>query len=131
MVELFLDLYEIIGNDLLASIEKSRRNQRMLLAFNSTFIALIPKVDSLKSLDDFQPISFCNVIYKVVAKLIVNRMKPILSKAISNEQFTFLGSGKIHEAIGMEREGLHSIKIQNLKGVILKIDLSKSYNRVN
>jgi hypothetical protein len=37
---------------------------------------------------------------------------------------------QIHEAIGVAQEGLHSIKTRKEKGVVLKIDLSKAYDRV-
>ena len=47
------------------------------------------------------------------------------------EQFGFLEGRQIHEAIGVAQEGLHSIKTKHLQGVVLKIDLSKAYDRVN
>ena len=50
---------------------------------------------------------------------------------ISEEQFGFLEGRQIHEAIGVAQEGLHSIKLKHLKGIVLKIYLSKAYDRVN
>lgn len=58
-------------------------------------------------------------------------MNRIISERISSEQFGFLEGKKIHEAIGVTQEGLHSIKTRKMKGVMLKIDLSKSYDRVS
>jgi hypothetical protein len=92
---------------------------------------LIPKSDNPLSLDEFRPISLCNCIYKVVAKVIARRLKDLLSEKVSKEQFGFLEGRKIHEAIGVAQEGLHSIKTKKAKGVILKIDLSKAYDRVS
>jgi hypothetical protein len=43
----------------------------------------------------------------------------------------FLEGRQIHEAIGVAQEGLHSLKTARSKGEILKIDLSKAYDRVN
>jgi ribonuclease HI len=81
--------------------------------------------------DDFRPISLCNCIYKIIAKIIARRLNPFLSEAISKEQFGFLEGRQIHEAIGLAQEGLHSLKIARSKGAILNIDLSKAYDRVN
>lgn len=103
---------------------------RMYEAFHSTSIAHIPKFDNPRSFDDYMPISLCNCIYKLIAKIITNRIKPILSQNISKEKFAFLENKQIHEAIGVAQEGLHS-KVKNLKGMILKINLSKTYDRTS
>lgn len=50
---------------------------------NFTYIALIPKVNNLISASNFRPIDLCNVIYKIVSKVLVNRLKQILSNIIS------------------------------------------------
>jgi hypothetical protein len=47
------------------------------------------------------------------------------------EQFSFLKGRQIHESIGVAQEGLHSLKTKNAKGTILKIDLSKAFDRIN
>ena len=89
MIEFFLDLFEVLGNDLRMVVEDSRISGRIPASFNSTFIALIPKSDNARSLNDFRPISLCNCIYKVISKIIARRLKAILSDNISNEQFGF------------------------------------------
>jgi len=67
---------------------------------NSTFSVQIPKVDFSNKFDDFRPISPCNFLYKIISKLIVVRIKPLLSNAISFEQFGFLKGRLIHEVRG-------------------------------
>jgi len=130
-IEFFLDLFEFLGSDLLAVIEDSRVSGRIPASFNSTFIALIPKSDNAESLNEYRPISLCNCIYKIISKVLARRMKRILSNNISAEQFGFLEGRQIHEAIGVAQEGLHSLKSKKLKGAILKIDLSKAYDKVS
>jgi len=100
-------------------------------AFNSPFIALIPKSDSPLTFNDFRPISLCNCIYKIIAKIIANYLKPILSEHISPKQFAFLNHRQIHEVVGTTKGVLHSIKIKRLKGMILKIDLAKAFYRTS
>lgn len=89
-VEFFLAFFETLSPDLLKVVEASRSESKMLEAFNSTFVALIPKSANPASFDDFQPISLCNCIYKIISKIIANRLRPILSSHISPKQFSFL-----------------------------------------
>jgi hypothetical protein len=109
-IEFFIGLYELIGADILRVVEESRTEGHMHAPFKSTFIALILKYDDPSSLDDFHPISLCNCIYKVISKIIERRIKAILSKNISREQFGFLEGRQIHEAIGVAQEVMHSLK---------------------
>jgi len=54
-----------------------------------------------------------------------------LAEYISKEQFGFLPERQIIEAIGLAQESLHSIKVKKLQALVLKLDLSKAYDRVN
>eukprot|EP00253_Pinus_taeda_P035172 PITA_35172 len=130
-IEFYIAFYELISNDLLRVIEECRETGTMYNAINSTFIALIPKTDSPSSFDDYRPISLCNVLYKIISKIIANRIRPILSRHISPHQFAFLEHRQIHEAMGAAQEALHSIWTKHLKAIILKIDLAKAFDRVS
>lgn len=78
-VEFFLDFYELIGTYMLKVIEECRTSWRTYEALNSTFIALIPKSNAPRNFKDYKTISLCNYIYKIIAKNITNKIKPILS----------------------------------------------------
>ena len=56
---------------------------------NSTFITLIPKVKSPTKVSKFQPISLCNIVYKLVSKVVANRMRGLLPLIISESQSAF------------------------------------------
>lgn len=130
-IEFYIAFFDILGHDLLNIVEDSRRRGRISSAIKSTFIALIPKTDAPSSFDDFWPISLCNCLYKIIAKIIANRLKPILSQHITFEQFAFLHHRQIHEAIATAQELSHTLQIKKQKGMILKIDLSKAFDRAN
>ena len=85
----------------------------------------------MNSLKYFRPISPSNISYKVVAKVITQKLKKVLSKIISPEKFGILENKQIHEAIGVAQEGMHSIKLKKTKGAILKIDISKYFDSVS
>lgn len=130
-MEFFQHLFESIGEELVAVVEESRCTRTIYQRFNATFLALIPKTDHPGSFDDFRPISLCSCVYKIIAKVIASRIKPFLSKYISAEQFGFLDGRQIHEAMGVAQETLHSLKKSGKKGAIVKIDLSKAYDRIS
>lgn len=66
--------------------------QKRVLAkgINSTIMALIPKKEEAKKRQVYRPISCCNVIYKVISKILANRLKGILSKFIAPNQSAFV-----------------------------------------
>eukprot|EP00253_Pinus_taeda_P006660 PITA_06660 len=122
---------EELERDIIKVVEESRTSGSLYNAINSTFIALIPKTDAPASFDDYRPISLCNVLYKIISKIIANRIKPILSRHIAPQQFSFLEDRQIHEAIGSAQEAIHSIWTKHLKCILLKIDLSKAFDQVS
>eukprot|EP00253_Pinus_taeda_P030972 PITA_30972 len=130
-IELFLHFFEQIGAEITEVVEESRLKGVIYRPFNSTFISLIPKKDDPESFEDFRPISLCNCIYKIISKVIALRIAPILSRNISMEQFGFLDGRQIHEAIGVAQEVIHSVKMKKKKGFVLKIELSKAYDRIS
>lgn len=109
-------------------------NQRRTVKdWNETFITLIPKVKHPKQVSDFRPISLCNVAYKIVAKVIVNRMKWILQDIISENQSAFVPRRSIFDNIIIGHECLHTIKSRSTGRngwVAFKLDMSKAYDRV-
>ena len=53
-----------------------------------------------------------------------------MGRCISGEQFGFLPRRQIHNAVGVIQKGMHSMHVKSVKAIMIKIDLSKSYDRV-
>ena len=81
--------WDLVKEEVLNVVEESRTKKGVLKAFNATFLTLIPKEAGADSPDKFRPIALCNVIYKIISKVIANRLKPLLPSLIILEQYGF------------------------------------------
>ena len=69
-VDFFKACWKTIKQDILEVVEDSRRSKKVLKDFNASFIALIPKQEKSMTPDGFRPIALCNVVYKIISKVI-------------------------------------------------------------
>lgn len=78
--------WHIVGSEVSAYCLAVLQGDVAVEEINKTHIVLIPKVNNPKSITHFRPISLCNVIYKIIAKIIVNRMSSLLDCCIHEAQ---------------------------------------------
>jgi hypothetical protein len=125
--------WHIIGNDVTKAIIEFFQSGKMLKSINYTHIALIPKVKAPESMTQFRPISLCNVMYKIISKVLANRLKLVLNHVISGNQSAFVPERLITDNILVAFEALHYLKTKR-KGrsthMAVKLDMSKAYDRV-
>uniref|UniRef100_A0A2N9IMR2 Reverse transcriptase domain-containing protein n=1 Tax=Fagus sylvatica TaxID=28930 RepID=A0A2N9IMR2_FAGSY len=125
--------WHIVGPDILKAVLSCLNSDQLLKSINQTYITLIPKVKSPTRVTEFRPISLCNVLYKIISKVLVNRLKPILPHIISKTQSAFVPGCLITDNVLVAFETLHlmhSTKIGRGGAMALKLDMSKAYDRV-
>jgi len=123
----------VVGNSIRYAILDFLNKGNFDPSINSTFIALIPKTSSASSVTDFRPISLCNVLYKIIAKVLANRLKRVLPEVISQFQSAFVPGRMITDNILVAYEALHTMhtRMKGKKGYMaVKLDMSKAYDRV-
>jgi hypothetical protein len=79
----FKDFWVELKGDVMRFLSEFHRNGKLTKGINSTFIALIPKVDSPQRLNDFRPISLVGSLYKILAKVLANRLRLVVGSVIS------------------------------------------------
>lgn len=129
----FKHYWDIVGEDIWKMINEAFSTGRIDPALTETLIPLIPKIDNPKTFKDFRPINLCNTIYKILTKVLVHWIRPILCNIIGPFQSSFLpGRGTTNNAIALQEIGHAMRKSKKKKGeVAYKIDLEKAYNHVD
>ena len=85
----FQKYWDVVGPSEVTNVLQTLRTGVMPNGLNETFVCLIPKVNCPQKITEFRPISLCNVVYKLISKILANRMKKILLKVISESQKCF------------------------------------------
>jgi hypothetical protein len=123
-----------IKGQVIGAVKKFFQTGKMPNGVNEATIVLIPKVDHPAELKEFRPISLCTVIYKVVAKCLVNRLRLNLGELVSPNQSAFVPGRLITDNALIAFECLHFIehnKKEDSNYCAYKLDLSKAYDRVD
>eukprot|EP00253_Pinus_taeda_P019238 PITA_19238 len=123
--------WKIINRDLFKMISRFLEKAKVGGGTNSTCLALIPKESNPESFARFRPISLCNASYKILAKLIANRIKPLLNKLISPAQGGFVEGRNITDNVIQVQEIVHSSKQRKEKGMLVKLDMASAFDRVD
>lgn len=102
------------------------------LTLNKTHIFLIPKIESPTKVKDYRPISQSNVAYKILSKVLTDRLKPLMHYIISENQSAFIPGRLITDNVLIAHELMHSMHTRKLSKsfMALKLDISKAFDRV-
>eukprot|EP00253_Pinus_taeda_P033434 PITA_33434 len=130
-VDFFKACWKIVKPDILEVVEDSRKNKIVLKVLKTSFIALIPKQENAMTPDRFRPIALCNVVYKIISKIIANRLKPLLPTLVSEEKTRYVEGRQILNNIIQAHEVVHSLKSNKQAGMIIQLDLEKAYDKIS
>ncbi|XP_050232953.1 uncharacterized protein LOC126681456 [Mercurialis annua] len=98
---------------------------------NTAFLILIPKVKGASNIKDFRPISLINGIFKLLSKVLANRLAPCLPDIISENQFGFIKGRSIHECHSIASEIINLSSRRKEQNFLIKLDFQKAFDSIS
>nr|GEZ88325.1 RNA-directed DNA polymerase, eukaryota, reverse transcriptase zinc-binding domain protein [Tanacetum cinerariifolium] len=122
--------WNLVGSDLCDAVECFFETGSFPNGCNSSFVALISKITDAKFVNDFRPISLIGSVYKVVTKVLANRLALVISDLISDTQSAFVANRQILDGPFILNELLHWCKRKKKQVMFFKVDFAKAYDSV-
>nr|GEY13952.1 RNA-directed DNA polymerase, eukaryota, reverse transcriptase zinc-binding domain protein [Tanacetum cinerariifolium] len=97
---------------------------------NSSFIFLIPKTYDAKMVKDFRPVTLIGSLYKIIAKILANRLVVVLGDIVNEVQSAFVATRQILDGSFILNELFHWCKKKKKRTMIFKVDFEKAYDSV-
>ena len=130
--EFYKEFLTHIENDLLQLYQNILRNEKETTkTMKQAIITLIPKKGDLQKLQYWRPISLLCADYKILTKILANRLKKILPQIISEEQNCFIPHRTIFNNLFLTRDAIRLAKEKNAKFYILRIDQEKAFHKID
>jgi hypothetical protein len=123
--------WEVICGDVMGFMNEFHVNASLPKAFSSYFIALIPKILNPQALGDFRPISLLGCVYKLVAKVLTNRLSVVMDSITAKNQSAFIKGRLLVDGVLVINEVVDWVKKAKKKCVIFKVDFEKAYDSIS
>jgi len=124
-------IWDDVKGGVMHFITDFHRNDMLSRGINTTFIALIPKVNSPQRLNDFRPISLVGCLYKILSKVLANRLRMVMGSLISETQTTYVKGRQILDGILIANEVVDGARKSKKELMLFKVDFEKAYDSVD
>ena len=121
----------ILKEDLMKVFDWFWEKEYLSAGCNASFLTLIPKVANPVDLNDFRPISLIGILYKLISKVLAERLKKVTGRVISNVQSAFVKGRPILDGVLIANETIDFLRKTKRKGLVFKVDFEKAYDTVD
>ena len=129
---LFLkNVKSVVEVDVMAVFKHFHKYSMFERSLDASFLSLIPKKNNAIDIKDFRPISLVGSVYKLLSKVLTNRLRVVLDSLISESQNSFISGRQILDSVLIANECLDSRLKSHIPGVVCKLDIEKAYDYVN
>lgn len=129
-VTFFQKFWDITQGDLMCMFQDFWEGQLDIKRLNFGVITLVPKIKDANNIKQYRLICLLNVDFKCFTKVFTNRLVPIVQRVVGKNQTGFIKGRNILEGVVVLHEVIHELHSSKQKGLILKIDFEKAYDRV-
>lgn len=124
--------WDVVGHDVFAAVLQFFQQGWILPNFNSNVVVLIPKTPEAVSIDQYRPISLANFKFKIITKVLADRLVVVAPKIISENQRGFIKGRHIHDCIGVASEAVNLMHKRSFGGnIALTIDIKKAFDSLD
>ena len=123
--------WDTLRSDVLRMFLEFYHTGKFLASLNATFIGLIPKKANAEYIRDYQPISLVGCIYKLLSKVLAQRLRGVIGSLVSENQNAFVGGCQILDAVLITNKLIDSRIKSGIPGIVCKLDIKKAYDHVN
>jgi hypothetical protein len=129
--EFFQEFWDTIKSDMFNLFKDFHDGSLNIGRLNFRTVTLIPKISNAIDIKAFRPICLLNVCYKIITKVLTNRLACCITSVISDFQYGFIKGKYIMDRVVSLHEIIHEVKRKKQSGVIFKVDFEKAYDKVN
>ena len=122
--------WDFVKNEVLGFFEEFHEQSRFVKNLNAIFLVLIPK-KQMEEFKDLRPISLVRGLYKILTKVLANRIKRVMDKVISKSQSAFIEGRQILDAMLITNEIVDSTLKMKKCGLVCKLDIEKAYDSIS
>uniref|UniRef100_A0A803PIJ1 Reverse transcriptase domain-containing protein n=1 Tax=Cannabis sativa TaxID=3483 RepID=A0A803PIJ1_CANSA len=128
----FRNCWDTVGTEVIECVQEFFRSATLDHHLNFNYICLIPKVSNAERVELFRPISLCNFVYKLISRILSQRLKGIMDRVISPFQAPFIPGRWIADATLLGQEVVNSVRKKKSSGglMAIKMDMHKAYDRI-
>jgi hypothetical protein len=131
LAEFYKKLWDVIKVDLMDLFKAFQDRSLPLFQLNFGTIILLQKKENVVQIQQYRPICFLIVSFKIFTKVGTNRVTKVAHSVVRATQTTFMLGRHILEGVLVLHETIHELHHRKLDGVLLKIDFKKAYDKVN
>ena len=122
--------YDFVKEEVLGFFKEFFEHSQFVKSLNATFLVPVPKRRTVEDLQDLRPISLVGGLYKILTKVLANRIKRVMGLIISQSQNAFVEGRQILDAVLIANEAVDSILRRKENEILCKLDIEKAYDHI-